>query len=310
MLGIDRSSSQEEIEKAYRKKALEHHPDRNPGDASAHEKFLKIQEAYDVLKDKSKRLNYDNNLNGFNESFFHVENENLDIRISINFSIYDSILGKQKTLKISRANPCGDCSGKGYKTFDICNNCNGSGAVITMPNPFFNFRTLCGKCVGKGRIPKDSCGSCFGQKYKPMPEEEVSYTIPKGLLDGMGLCLKGMGNFGVSGNVGNLYIDCRLEQDPNYKVDGLNLISTKKIKYSTLIFGGKIEVPTPDGDIIVVDIPSSTECLTKFTIKNKGLFDIRDIKKRGDLIVSTVVAIPKKIENAEILRKILEENGI
>ena len=312
ILGLDRSCSQEEIEKNYRKKALEHHPDRNPGDASAHQKFLEIQEAYDVLKDKSKKINYDNNLNGFNDQPVGnmFEQENLDIKISITFTISDTIFGKQKSLKLSRANPCDVCSGKGYKTFDFCKQCNGSGSVVTMPNPFFNFRTLCGKCLGKGRIPKDSCNSCLGQRYKQMPEEEISYTIPKGLMDGMGLCLKGMGNFGVSGHVGNLFLDCRIEHDNNYKVDNLNLISTKKIKYSTLVFGGKIEVPTPDGDIIVVDIPASTECLTKFTVKNKGLYDIKDTKKRGDLIVSTVVALPSKVENAEALKTILELHGI
>lgn len=312
ILGVDRSCSQEEIEKAYRKKALEYHPDRNPGDASAHQKFIEVQEAYDILKDKNKKNNYDNNLNGFNDQFFGnmFEQENLDIRISVTFTIYDAIFGKQKSLKISRAKPCDTCTGKGYKTFDICRNCNGAGSVVSMPNPLFHFRTLCGKCVGKGRIAKDNCVDCLGRKYKQMPEEEISYTIPKGLHDGMGLCLKGMGNFGVSGHVGNLFLDCRFEQDPNFKIDGINLTATKKIKYSTLVFGGKIEVPTPDGEIIVVDIPASTECLTKFTIKNKGLYDIKDTQKRGDLVVSTVVALPSKIEEPEALRKILELHNI
>lgn len=312
ILGLQNGCSQEEIEKAYRKKALEYHPDRNPGDTSAHQKFIEIQEAYDTLKDKDKKLNYDNSLNGFNSQFFGTmfEQENLDIKLSITFNIYDAIFGKQKKLRISRAKPCDTCDGKGYKTFDFCKACNGSGSVISMPNPIFHFRTLCGKCVGKGRIPKDSCSSCLGQRYKPMPEEEISYTIPKGLQDGMGLCLKGMGNLGINGNIGNLFLDCRLEQDPNYKIDGLNLISTKKIKYSTLVFGGKVEVPTPEGDIIVVDIPASTECLSRFTIKNKGLFDIKDTQKRGDLIVSTVVALPSNIQNPDVLKSVLEKYGI
>jgi len=312
ILGVSPTASQEEIDKAYKRNALEHHPDRNPGDASAHEKFLKIQEAYDVLRDSSKRYQYDQT-SKYSENgviFDIFENENLDIRFSINFTLQDCLFANTKSLKISKKKPCGTCIGKGFTQSVTCDRCNGAGSINSSPVAFFQFRTLCGKCLGKGKIPTNKCNECHGEKYISTPEEEISYVIPKGLTDGMGLVLKGQGNIGASGRIGNLILDCRMESNQNYKVDGLNILSNLKVKYSTLLFGGKIDVQTPENETFVVEIPPKTECLHKFIVKNRGMYELKNIQNRGDLILSAVVELPKNLENKDAVKEFLLQNGL
>lgn len=311
VLGVSSSATQEEIDKSYKKKALEHHPDRNPGDVQAHETFVKIQQAYDTLKDANKRRQYDAQISGMGGVQFEIfNNENLDIRISISFTIQEAISGSQKTLKYKRKIPCGSCSGNGFTDSVFCNACHGAGSVNAAPNPFFNFRTLCGRCMGKGRVPTVKCNSCFGMQHVDGNEEEVFYSIPPGLVDGMGLALRGQGNIGQSGRVGNLFLDCRILPDQNFKIDGLNILTNTKIKFSTLLFGGKIEVQTPENEVYEVEIPPKTECLTKFTVKNKGLPDLKNMSKRGDLIVTTIVELPKTIEHPEKIKEFLISKGL
>ncbi len=316
VLGLNKDSTQEDIDRSYKKKALEHHPDRNPGDADANAKFLKIQEAYDVLKDPRKRNEYDNRLNGggfnpFGDFNFDIfDHDNLDLRISISFSLEDTIFGNQKTIKIQKKHPCNICDGMGATNFSMCPMCQGAGSMMTAPTPFFNFRTMCPRCVGKGRLPNNKCNNCYGDRYISGEEEEISYTIPKGLMDGMSLMLRGQGNIGKNGRVGNLVLDCRIEQNLEYKIDGLNLLTNLKIKYSTLLFGGKIDITTPEKETFEIDVPATTDCLAKFTIKNKGMFDIKNLNKRGDIIVSVVVDIPKNLKEDEELKKTFEKYGI
>lgn len=312
ILGVASNASQDEIEKAYRKSALEHHPDRNPGDASAHEKFIKIQEAYDTLRDINKRNQYDHaskyTQNGVVFDIF--ENENLDLRFSANFTLQDSLFANQKTIKIRKKKPCNSCVGKGFTQSVTCDRCNGLGSINSSPVAFFQFRTLCGKCLGKGKIPTNKCSECQGERYVNTEEEEITYTIPKGLVDGMSLVLKGQGNLGANGRIGNLILDCRLEPDSNYKLDGLNILSNLKVKYSSLLFGGKIEVKTPENETFEVEIPPKTECLHKFIVKNRGMYDVKNIQVRGDLILSAIVELPQNLENKEIIKEFLLKNGL
>ena len=316
LLGLAKECSQEEIDHSYRKKALEHHPDRNPGDDNAASKFLKIQEAYDTLKDPRKRQDYDVRLNGggFNPfgdfSFDIFDHDNLDLRVSVPFTIEDTIFGNQKTIKIQKKNPCNICDGIGSTNFSMCPMCQGAGSMMTAPTPFFNFRTMCPRCSGRGKLPHNKCSNCYGDRYVTTPEEEFSYTIPKGLMDGMSLMLRGQGNIGKNGRVGNLILDCRIEQNSDFKIDGLNLLTNLKIKYSTFLLGGKIEITTPEKETFEIDIPATTECLAKFTIKNKGMFDIKNLNKRGDIVVSVVVDIPKKLKVDEDLKNLFLKHGI
>jgi molecular chaperone DnaJ len=316
ILGLTKESSQEDIDRSYKKKALEHHPDRNPGDVDAAAKFLQIQEAYDTLKDPRKRKEYDMRLNGggFNPfgnfNFDIFEHDNLDLRISVPFTLNDTIYGNQKTIKIQKKHPCNICDGIGSTNFSICNMCQGTGSMMAAPTPFFNFRTMCARCSGRGKLPHNKCSNCYGDRYVNGIEEEISYTIPKGLMDGMSLMLRGQGNIGKDGRVGNLILDCRMEHNSEYKIDGLNLLSNLKIKYSTLLFGGKIEINTPENETFEIDVPATTECLTKFTIKNKGMFDIKNLNKRGDIIISVVVDIPKNLKQDDELKQIFIKHGI
>lgn len=310
ILEVANNASQEEIEKAYRKKALQYHPDRNPGNTEVQNKFIEIQNAYDTLKDVNKRNNYDMTLNshGFMPSFDFFEQENLDIRVIYKISILDSIQGSKKTLSISKKLPCDSCRGFGATNHRNCDNCHGTGKIVNAMNTIFHFQTLCGRCFGHGKIALNKCEKCLGQKKINSPEVTIDFDLPKGIQDNMTLCLNGQGNMG-NGRVGNLYVQCVIEPDQIFKVDGLNLLCTVKAKFSTLLFGGKVEVPTPENDIVEIDLPGRTDCLTKLRVKNKGMFDVRNSHNRGDIIATVVADIPedKKLED---IKKTLYNYGI
>lgn len=312
ILEVDSSASQDEIEKAYRKKALQYHPDRNPGDTEVHSKFVQIQNAYDTLKDKDKRHQYDLSLSGVMNSFtFDIfEQENLDIKIMYKITIQDSILGAEKNLRVGRKLPCGTCKGLGATSFKQCDLCNGAGRILNSINTIFQFQTLCGRCFGNGKIALNKCEKCFGLKKINGEEKDISFFIPKGIQDNMTLCLNGQGNVGNNGRVGNLYVQCSFEPDPVFKVEGLNLVCNVRAKFSTMLFGGKIEIPTPENDVVEIEMPAKTECLTKLRVKNKGMHDIRNILKRGDIIANVIVDMPSNFENPDEVKKFLIAHGI
>lgn len=312
ILEVANSASQDEIEKAYRKKALQYHPDRNPGNTEVHSKFINIQNAYDTLKDIEKRQQYDHSLNGDNGNFIFdlFDQENLDIKIIYKITIQDSINGAQKTLRFSKKLPCGTCKGFGATSFRKCEACQGSGHILNAINSIFKFQTLCGKCLGQGKIPLNKCEKCFGLKKANSNEQPIDFMIPKGIQNNMTLCLNGQGNIGNNGRVGNLYVQCVFEPDYVFKIDGLNLICNVRAKFSTMLFGGKIEIPTPENDVVEIEMPAKTECLTKLRVKNKGMYDIRNSLKRGDIIANVIVDMPQGFDNPEEVRKFLVAHGI
>ena len=311
ILEVDKDATQEIIEKQYRKKAFQYHPDRNPGDTEMQNKFIEVQKAYEVLRDSGQRQNYDFSLTnrGFMPSFDFFEQENLDIKIIQNISILDSLNGTNKEIKISRKSPCQPCRGFGASKFQPCNNCNGSGQTLNAMHNFFRFQSLCGKCMGHGKVPLNRCESCHGSKKTNLPEETFQITIPLGLQNGMTLCLHGCGNLGTN-NSGNLYVQCVFDNDPVFRVDGLNILCSIKARYSTMLFGGKLQIPTPENEIIEVDVPQNTQCLTKLTIKNKGMFDFINSHNRGDIIATVMAEIPQNLENSDELKRFLISHGL
>ncbi len=312
ILEVSHAASQDEIEKAYRKKALQYHPDRNPGNTEVHSKFVEIQNAYDTLKNKEKRQQYDFSLQGGNNNlvFDIFDQENLDIKIIYKITIQDSIHGGEKSLRISKKLPCGTCRGFGATSFRPCDACHGSGHVVNALNSIFQFQTLCGRCLGHGKIALNKCEKCFGSKKTNSDEQTIGFMVPKGIQNNMTLCLNGQGNIGNNGRIGNLYVQCVFEPDETFKIDGLNLLCNVRAKFSTMLFGGKIEIPTAENDVVEIEMPAKTECLTKLRVKNKGMYDIRNNLKRGDIIANVIVDMPQGFSNPDEVRKFLVAHGI
>lgn len=305
------NATQDEIEKAYRKKALQYHPDRNPGDTEVHNKFIAVQEAYDTLKDVGKRKQYDDSLNpNFISSFDFFEHENLDIKVNCEISIFESISGTNKTISLNKKAPCSKCNGFGASDFKKCDVCSGRGNIINTVNEIFRFQTVCGKCMGHGKISLNTCETCLGSKKQFVGEQQIQFNIPKGIQHGMTLCLHGQGNLGKNGRVGNLFVQCLLANNNTFKVDGLNILCTVNAKYSTMLFGGKIEIPTPENDIIEIEVPKNTQCLTKLTVKNKGMFDFRNINYRGDLVATVMTEIPQNIKDEREIKEFLIKHNL
>lgn len=309
VLELNRNCSQEEIEKSYKKLALRYHPDRNPGDAASAEKFMRIQSAYDTLRDPEKRRQYDNPPMPMMNPFFHhadmFDTEDLDIRLLCAVTLPEAIRGATKTITIQKKQPCSSCRGTGFSDFVTCNFCQGRGTAVNAFNNFFKFQTLCGNCQGKGRLGTNKCNTCLGNKYESPQETTININIPKGIQTGMTLCLNGQGHHGVSGRVGNTYVECRLNDENKYKVAGLDIECNFHSRISTLIFGGIIEIPTLEDEKIEISVPANTRCGTKFRIKEKGLPDIRNNMARGDLVANILAEIPNKQNDAKLQELLL-----
>lgn len=312
MLGVDQNATQAQIEKAYRQKALQYHPDRNPGDIEAHKKFIEAQAAYDTLKDQHKRQDYDQELlrPTFNTVFDIFDQENLDIKIIYKISIIDTLKGGQKDITLTKKIPCDTCKGFGATSHKTCDLCYGSGHTVNALNSVFSFQTLCGRCLGNGKIPLNKCEKCHGIKKINTEEKTVSFVIPKGLQNNMTLCLNGQGNIANNGRVGNVYVQCVIEPHPIFKIEGLDLVCNVKAKYSTMLFGGKIEIPTAEDDVVEIQIPAKTECLTKLRVKNKGMYDVRNPNRRGDVIAHVLVDMPSEFSDAQKVKEFLLSHGI
>jgi len=313
VLELNKSCSQEDVEKAYKKLALKYHPDRNPGDTSCVEKFMKIQSAYEILRDPQKRKQYDNPATPMMNPFFNhgdmFDTEDLDIRLLCPVTISEAVKGTIKTLNVHRKSPCNLCRGNGHSDFTMCPMCQGRGVSINAMQGFFRFQTLCGNCMGQGKIGTARCVSCHANKYGKSEEVLFNLNIPKGVQNGMTLALNGQGHHGISGRHGNIYVECKITDDSNYKIVGLDIECKIHAKYSTLLFGGKISIPTPEDENIEVEIPQQTKCGTKFRVKEKGMPDIRNNMVRGDLIANVMADVPS-IATDEALKNTLINYGL
>lgn len=316
VLGVSKDCTQEDIEKAYKKLALRYHPDRNPGDNEAAQKFLAIQTAFDTLKDPNKRQNYDNPAphinfpfgNPFNINPQTFEEDDLNIRVVCHITLAESVKGVVKPLVFHRKSSCETCIGTGHKDFRACPLCQGRGVVVNAVNNFFKFQTLCGNCLGKGKMGLSRCSACNGSRYSVPQEFKVNLQIPKGIQHGMTLCMHNQGNIGLQNRIGNVYVEIALIDDANYRLHGLDITTTYHAKYSTLLFGGKIEIPTLDDDVIEIEVPAGTKCATKFRIKEKGLPDFRNNSIRGDFIANVLADVPNVID--QNLKNILNSYGL
>jgi len=318
ILGVTKEASVEEIKKAYRDLAKKWHPDKNPNNAEAEEKFKEISEAYETLSDSDKKHRYDNNdrFSGFNFDFSGMGRQRHvrvgeSIKLNLKLTLEEIFSGVKKSYKYKRKDSCSSCDGHGGSDSQTCPSCNGTGAVVQIFNtPVGQIRQAmeCPTCNGSGQTYKDKCNVCNGEGVK-LVDETIEVDIPYGVSDGTTFVMGGKGNAIKSGRHGDLYFV--VNELPHHKFvrDGNNLKINLKLSYPQLVLGDKVEVETIDGGKIRVNIPEHSQVDTNLKIVGKGMTEFRSAN-RGDMIINLGINIPKKIdeETKELLEKLKTKN--
>jgi molecular chaperone DnaJ len=338
ILGVSKSASAEELKTAYRKLAMKHHPDRNPGDKSAEQKFKEINEAYDVLKDDQKRAAYDRFGHaafeqggargpgdfGFSGGFADIFDEMFgefmgggrrgqagpsrgsDLRYNFEVSLEESFRGKQTTIRVQTLASCDQCKGTGAEAGSrpiACPTCHGRGRIRAQRG-FFTIEQTCVACQGAGRIIEHPCKSCGGQG-RTRREKTLSVNIPPGVEDGTRIRLAGEGEAGIRGApAGDLYIFISIAPHRIFQRDGANIFCRVPIPITTAALGGTIEVPTVDGSRARVTVPPGTQSGHQFRLRSKGMTVLRSAA-RGDMFIEAVVETPRNLtkRQQELLRE-------
>jgi molecular chaperone DnaJ len=318
ILGITKEASSDEIKKAYRDLAKKWHPDKNPNNAEAEEKFKEISEAYEVLSDSDKKHRYDNNdrFSGFNFDFSNMGYQRPmrvgdNIKLNVKLTLEEIFSGVKKTFKYKRKDSCSSCNGHGGSDIQSCQTCNGSGAVVQIFNtPIGQIRQAmeCPECNGSGQTYKNKCNDCNGEGVK-LVDDTVEIEVPYGVSNGAVFILNGKGNGIKSGRHGDLYFV--INELPHHKFvrDGNNLKFNLKLSYPQLVLGDKVEIDTIDGGKIRVNIPEHSQVDTNLKVVGKGMTEFKNVN-RGDMIITLGINIPKKIddETREILEKLKMKN--
>jgi len=343
VLGVAKSATADDLKKAYRKLAMQYHPDRNSGDKGAEQKFKDISEAYDILKDDQKRAAYDRFGHaafeqaggrgagdfGFSGGFADIFDEMFgefmggggrrgqagpsrgsDVRYNLEISLEESFRGKQTTIRVPNLVACDQCNGSGAEAGSkpiSCPTCHGRGRVRTQQG-FFSVERTCPGCQGAGRVIDKPCKGCGGQG-RVRREKTLSVNIPPGIEDGTRIRLAGEGEFGVRGAApGDLYMFVSVAPHLFFQRDGANIHCRVPIPITTAALGGNIEVPTVDGSRARVTVPAGTQSGHQFRLKAKGMTVLRSAA-RGDMFVEATVETPVNLtkRQQELLREFDKE---
>jgi len=341
LLGLSREASPDEVKKAFRKLAMECHPDRNPGDHAAEQRFKDINEAYDVLKDEQKRAAYDrfghaafeqggrggNGDFGFTGGFADIfeemfgsmmggrggpngANRGNDLRYNLEITLEEAFKGRETQVRVATLAVCDSCHGAGAEAGSkpsTCPTCRGVGRVRTQQG-FFTMERTCPTCHGGGKVIDNPCRNCGGQG-RVRKEKTLNVTIPAGVEDGTRIRLAGEGEAGVrGGGNGDLYIFLALKAHRLFQRDGANIHCHVPIAMPTAALGGAIEVPTIDGSRAKVTIPSGTQSGHQFRLRGKGMSILRS-HARGDMFVQVSVETPVHLtkRQQELLREFEKE---
>ena len=342
VLGVQKNSSPEQIKAAYRKLAVKHHPDKNPGDKPSEEKFKEASEAYHVLSDKERKQNYDNfghaafengagGRGGFGnfdfsnhfsdifEDFFsdfsgggrgrRSKKSNFrgsDLRYDLSITLEEAYNGKKQDIKFSTSEKCNTCSGSGSKPghdAGSCSMCGGHGQVRSSQG-FFTVQQTCPQCSGTGEEITNPCNSCGGQGKK-QASKRLSVTIPKGVDDGTRIRLAGKGEAGSRGaGSGDLYLFINVYSHELFKRSDENLFFEYPISIADAALGTSLEIPTIDGAKAKIKIPAGTQGGKQFRLKGKGMPYMRG-SGNGDLYVQVNTEVPVSLnkEQKELLEK-------
>jgi molecular chaperone DnaJ len=339
VLGVAREASADDIRRAYRQCALKHHPDRNPGNAEAEEKFKQATEAYTVLSDPEKRGVYDRfGHAGLSGGGFDFSNAGMgdilshfqdmfsdffggfggtgrrrqgperghDIRVDATILLKEAITGCKHEIMVNGSAACEECGGSGAKAGTNpqgCTQCRGAGQVTTQRG-FIMFSTTCPRCRGTGEIISDPCASCTGTGYVQR-QRKVLVTFPAGIDSGQRLRVPGQGMPGPAGTPpGDLYVDVNVEPDARFERSGYDLAIRERVSFVDAALGGEVSVELPTGNKVTAEIKAGTQPGTVLTVPGEGVPRL-DRRARGDLHILIDVHVPTRLSKRA--RKLLEE---
>ena len=330
VLGVDKGAEPSEIKRAYRKMAMQYHPDRNPGNQEAEDRFKEAAEAFEVLSDSDKRRLYDlhghagpsqagfSGFQGTDEIFSRFgdlfgdlfgnmgfqggrrggPSRGGDIKVQVSISFAEAVAGVEREITVPRREECGDCSGSGSASgsAETCPQCKGQGQVIHRQG-FFVVQTACPRCRGEGKLVTDPCRSCSGTG---MIQEKASFSvnIPAGVDNGQTLRISGRGQPGTKGGpAGNLYVIIAVEEDERFVRDEFDVHSRVTIGVTQAMLGCTVEAPTLDGDIDL-EIESGTQPGDVIRRRGKGIPVIGG-RGHGDHHIHIEIEIPTKLSADE-----------
>ncbi len=341
-LGVDRGVGEKELKSAFRKLAMQHHPDRNPDDPVSEKKFKEINEAYEVLKDQQKRAAYDQfghaafdngsggfggggfagAAGGFSDIFEDIFGEMMggrrsgprtqgrergaDLRYNMEVTLEEAYSGKTAEISVPTAVSCEECAGSGAKpgsSPSTCGTCGGNGRVRASQG-FFSIERTCPNCQGRGEVITDPCSSCSGQG-RVTRERTLSVDIPVGIEDGVRIRLGGEGEAGARGGPpGDLYIFLSVKPHEFFQRDGADLFCRIPISMISAALGGQFEVACLDGTKSRVKVPEGTQTGKQFRLRGKGMPVMRS-SDMGDLYIQVVTETPQKLTKRQ--RELLHE---
>ncbi len=335
VLLVERTATEDDIRRSYRKLALKYHPDRNQGDPAAEAAFKEATEAFSILSDAEKRAHYDRfghaapggfdfQNAGMGDIFSHFQDmfsdffggfgggqqrgpqRGQDTRVRATITLAEVMEGAKKEVQVRGAAPCEKCNGSGAKEGTqpkTCTTCNGKGQVATQRG-FIMFQQTCPSCRGQGRVVTDPCDACDGQRFVEK-RRKVLVTFPAGIDGGQRLRVPGQGMPGLPGTEpGDLYVDVEVEEHPDFERDGFDIGTRRQVSFADAALGGETSVTLPDNTQVNVSYPGGTQPGTVVTVNGKGLPRL-DRRGRGDLHVLVEVQIPKKLSKKA--KKLIEE---
>ena len=340
LLGVSRDVSDQDLKSAYRKQALKYHPDRNPGDHAAEERFKQASEAYQVLSDADKRAAYDRyghagvsgaaqGFNGFSGGvdisdifgdlfgeMFSVGGQQRgnrqqrgdDLRFDLAINFEDAIFGTETEVKIRRLESCETCQGRGSASGrgpTTCGQCRGRGQ-IRYQQGFFSVARTCSTCGGTGQVIGDPCLSCRGEG-RSTKEVKLKVKVPPGVEDGTRIRYSGEGDVGrANGPKGDLYIVLAIRAHDFFQREGHDLHCVIPISFPQAVLGAEVQIPAIGGDV-TLKIPEGTQSGKELRIRGKGVPFLNE-RGSGDLVVKVVVEIPRKLSRTqrELISKLAE----
>ncbi|NDO18623.1 molecular chaperone DnaJ [Lachnospiraceae bacterium MD329] len=349
VLGVQKSASDDEIKKAFRKMSKKYHPDLNPGNKEAEEKFKEVNEAYQVLSDSDKKSKYDqfghagvdpnfgagggyggagfdfgdifgDIFGGFGGGFGggrrNGPRRGNDIRRVIDISFEEAAFGCTKKMNIQTQEKCEECGGTGAKkgtTVTTCSHCNGTGRVKTQQRTILGYmttETTCPQCNGEGKIIKEPCRECRGTGAVRR-NKTIEVQIPSGIDDNQTIQLSGKGEAGSKGGPnGDLLITVRVRPHDIFQRRGNDVFINMPISFVEAALGANVKVPTIDGGCVELTIPEGTQAGTRFRMKGKGIPYLRS-KSRGDQYVTVEIEIPRNLtqKQKELLKDFDEDKN-
>ena len=339
MLGVARAATADDLKKAYRKLAMQFHPDRNPGDKKAEAKFKEISEAYEVLKDDQKRAAYDRfghaafeggaagaaggfdfGGGGIGDIFDQMFSEftggrrggrnprsGADLQTSVEIDLVEAFSGVKSALRVPTRVACEACAGTGSETRDraaeTCSTCGGQGKVRAQQG-FFLVERTCPTCRGQGRVVRNPCRVCQGAGTVQR-ERTLQVQVPAGVEDGTRIRLSGEGEAGGAGApAGDLYVHVGVRPHPLFVRDGANVVCRIPLRMAQAALGDEIEVPTIDGTMAKVKVPAGTQGGEQFRLRGKG-FSVLRSPQRGDMYIQVAIETPQHLTRRQ--RELLEE---